>query len=350
MWNRKRAYPKINAEACKSPEVKRSPGLWRCLYGNLGYVLKACALIFFCFSALCACAKSELEARIDESKASIERFASLGYTENLALQVLTLGKPTIDDKIYLDNINDDLHIIISSKTTNDFNCKLKLMIDYVETDFIIDSKTLNSYVFPVKSSDALEIVVNLPDSLKFDHHRILTAIVIPNSDIHVSDGYSDIIPALAKDFELIPSRSEEGSISVNSNPDYPVRFLDIQYQGLMLNSDLELSSTAHYPHRSLEAKGESVKVGYYAGNYDNSDDMLILLLLNGESILIHDKPFIHLINEPGKIAYGVIEFKTPEVPGKYELTGFVTKSPYQTRNRENATYYDASIPFTIIVD
>jgi hypothetical protein len=324
-------------------------------------IVSAILLALLAYSALCSCSKnapnaspeeSVVEAQMKQNQAEMENFAQ-SYKEILGIHILTSDSYTYDSVINMNMITDDLHLTLISKTTNDFNCVMKLLFDYNEIQFTVNGTLVDSYEFSVKSSDSLEIQFNLPESLSFDEPHILTAVIMPNFDKHAYDGSSDGVPPLSKDFELVPSANADGAITANSAPELPDKFLSIQYQGIMLNSDFsaENAEGVDFPKRFIEtAAGETVRVAYRAGNYDDSDDMLLIALLGGDPIHFNGKPYIHLKNEPCKIAYGVLEFPAPDIPGKYELFGFVTKSPYQHRHKENATYYDASIPFTIIAN
>jgi hypothetical protein len=159
------------------------------------------------------------------------------------------------------------------------------------------------------------------------------------------------VKPLSKDFELTPTANENGINQILA-PELPNDFLSIQFSGLMLNTDFVAidSNAVNYPPENIEvAKSEIVRLAYRVGNYEKTNNVLFYVLCGGKQLQINEKPFMHLINKPGEIAYGTIEFIAPENSGKYEVLGFVTSAPYEHRTKDNASYNDYSTLFTITV-
>jgi hypothetical protein len=242
-----------------------------------------------------------VEEQLAKDKSEFER-ASQNYegAEIFGINLITDTAFTIDDLLYMEKITDNLHVTISAKTSMDFNCELKLLLDYNEIEFLVDETKYTSYPFQVKASDNFEIPINLLEDINFEQSHILTLIVIPNSDKHKADGFAFKITPLSKDYELTPTKGIN-DISRKTTPILPEKFLSIQFSGLMLNTDYVAidSNAVNYPPKNIEVtKGEIVKLAYRVGNYEKTDNILFYVLLAGKQIQINGKPFIHLKNEP----------------------------------------------------
>jgi hypothetical protein len=303
---------------------------------------------------MCACQGNDsiVEQQLIKDRSEIEHLAS-SYVdaEIFGINLLSDISVTVDDLIYMDKITDDLHVTIASRTSMDFNCEIKLLLDYIETEFWVNQTKCMSYSFQVKAADNFEITINLSEDINFEQSHILTVIAIPNNDKHKADGFVFKVRPLSKDFELT-SMVNRNSIKQKSEPELPNDFLSIQFSGLMLNTDFAAidSNVVNYPPENIEVvKSEIVKLAYRVGNYEKTNNVLFYVLCGGKQLQINEKPFMHLINKPGKIAYGTIEFIAPENSGKYEVFGFVTSAPYEHRTKDNASYNDYSALFTITV-
>jgi hypothetical protein len=67
------------------------------------------------------------------------------------------------------------------------------------------------------------------------------------------------------------------------------------------------------------------------------------LRLNGEAVL-------NIGNKEDKISFGAFEFAAPKETGTYDIVAFVSPSPYELRNADNAHLNDVARRFTLIVE
>ncbi|MDR1642356.1 MAG: hypothetical protein LBT59_21915 [Clostridiales bacterium] len=295
--------------------------------------------------------QSFMSKQLEAVKASVGRH-SQAFAHSLTFGVTTNDTLAVQGKLHIEKITDDLHFVFSSVSTDAYNCKVKILLDYAETDFIVNGEVLNSYVVSVKPTDTFEIPFNLPDGISFDKPHILSVLVIPNYDKHIVDGSLVAPPISMQDIMLIPPGQDAEDFEVPAyEPIQPDKYLSLQLQGLMFNTDFEAvdAPDVKYPPKSIEvSKGETIKFAYRTGNFENSEEVLILAFLNGEPIEIDNKPYMIVQQTRGKLSYGTCEIKAPEEPGKYELLGMVTQGPFmQCLSRP---FYDKSTTCTIVVN
>lgn len=78
-----------------------------------------------------------------------------------------------------------------------------------------------------------------------------------------------------------------------------MKYLKLNYQGLMINSDFEQIDNAivQFPSNDYVAKpGESIELAYRAGNYDNAEDLLIIVLVDWQQQTISNAEYIYTRN------------------------------------------------------
>jgi hypothetical protein len=257
--------------------------------------------------------------------------------------------------VYLDNIDDTLNVQFANLTETNSEYILKLFYDYEEVPFTVNGEGafVSSHVFVVDSIESVVIPVNLDSGLRFDDSHFLTVAVLTAPNSHAVD--LDLMSnsyGMTITFELT---NRNGSRQINESPiaQEPMSFLQLQYQGLMLNLDFDASdnvSTMFPPKEIRVSSGETVRLAYRTGNYEYGDDVLFIVLVDWQQQVINNKPFIHTINKPGFISLGVIEFTAPLEKGKYEITGFVVTSPFELRGGDNFWINDTCHRFTLIVE
>jgi hypothetical protein len=231
---------------------------------------------------------ANVKRQLEEDNGAADRMAE-AYGEGsvlFGLQLLNDTDPTELNSVRLAKITDNLHITIQARIPHASNCALKLLLDYNEVEFMVDGKKYSLYPFEVKTEDSFEIPVNLRGDIDFSRAHILTVVVLPDYEEHAADGFQFAIRPLAMDFELIPE-SGLNDIEKKTMPIQPEHFLSIPYSGLMFNTDFNPvdSSAVLFPPKSVEvATGETVKMACYAGNYENTDDVLLYMFAGGVQV------------------------------------------------------------------
>jgi hypothetical protein len=232
---------------------------------------------------------------------------------------------------------------------------MKIFYDYTETQFTVNGSDtlLNNYLFSLNAMESTIIPIVLDNNLTFNNSHLLTVAVFtaPNNhaiDLNImTDQYGVSIT-----FEL-NNKNGERRINEIPTPQEPSEFLQITYQGLMLNLDFNAKDDIQVLFPPLEIKarsGEAIKLAYRAGNYDNAEDVLFIIMLDWQQQIFDGKPFIHIKNMPDYMGYGIIEITAPLEKGKYDITGFIVSNPFELRNGYNFISNDASYRFTLIVE
>jgi len=274
---------------------------------------------------------------------------------------LTLGlvndhEPTENGVVYLNKITDNLNVQFANLTEIDREFILKIFYEYEEVAFKADNNNIfqNSYTFTLNAMTSLIIPITLDENLKFDNSHFLTVAVLtsPNKYAVDLDMMSDSY-GMSITYELV-NRNETRQINEKPMPQEPIEFLKNPYQGLMLNVDFTAKDDTQvfFPPKQLKIKsGETVRLAYRAGNYENTDDVLFIVILNWQQQRINDdKPFIHILNKPEYLGYGVIEFTAPLEKGKYEITGFIDRHPFELRSASNFCGNETCYRFTLVVE
>lgn len=258
--------------------------------------------------------------------------------------------------IFMDKISDTLNVQFANLTDRSSEFIMKIFYEYEEVSFKINGGDilLNGYVFTAKSGESMIIPIILDDSLTFNNSHLLTVAVLTAPNVHAVD--LDLMThsyGMSITFELT---NRNGTRQIDDKPtaQEPQAFLQIRFHGLMLNLDFEAKDDTQvfYPPLEIKAKsGETVKLAYRVRGYENTDDVLFIVLVDWQQqTLDGSKPFMHITNNPEYVSYGVIEITAPLEKGRYEITGFAVSNPFELRNAENAWSNDTCYRFTLIVE
>ena len=311
-------------------------------------------LIFFVVLAFMSCGRNEKDK--DDGKQLHDWAAEYGNLGGGLVVGLVKGEePTENGVVFLEKISDMLNIQFANLTENDSEYMLKLFYDYEETLFASGGgDTLQKdYIFAVDSMTSMIIPVMLDENLTFDNSHFLTVAVLTAPGSHAVD--LDLMSneyGYAVTFEL---SNKNAARQVNNKPavQESAAFLQLQYQGLMLNLDFEAKDDepVFFPPKELRASsGETVTLTYRAGNYD-ADDVLFVVMVGWEpQIISGNSPYMYIANKPGFMSYGTIKITAPMEKGKYEITGFIDASPFELREAGNFWGNEFCYRFTLVVE
>lgn len=311
--------------------------------------IKVCIIALLVVSLFSAC-KSEQSENSNDGFA--EQYKDYGG-EMLVLGVVNDSEPTENGVVYLDSLSDNLNIQFANLTETDSEYIIKVFFDYEETEFSIDGVDVSEYVFQAKAGESLTFPITINPDAEFDSSHILTVAVLtaPNK-------YAAEIDLMSNSYGMVLSyelakRGQERSIEEKTIAEEPEGYIPLNFQGLMLNSDFKFAegTSVKFPAKELTVKAnEMVSMAYRAGNYEKSEDILLLLLVDWKQADIDGSPFLHIANKEGSISYGTLEFQAPSEPGKYEVTAFVVDSPYSMKVGDTFHTHDTSYRFTLVVE
>lgn len=276
-----------------------------------------------------------------------------GYGNRLVLGLENDTAPTENGVVYLDSISDNLNIQFANLTESNSEFILKLFLDYSEINFYIDGKLTSDYIFQSQAGESLVLPVNLDSVTEFINSHILTIAVLTAPQKHaktselMSNSYGVVLS-----YELAPQNGEREIITSHICQD-PLDYLKLNYQGLVLNFDFENThdTMVQFPPNNYCVKpGGKISLAYRAGNYENTNDILFVVLVDWEQQSVNNSDFVYVKNNPGFISYGAIEFSAPLEAGEYEVTAFVVDHPFSLKNSDTFHTHDTAYRFTLTVE
>lgn len=274
------------------------------------------------------------------------------YGNMLVLGLVNDTELTENGVVYLNTISDSLNIQFANLTDNDSEFILKLFLDYKEVRFSLNGELLSSYIFQTRAGESYIFPVNIDSAIELNNSHILTVAVLtaPQKHAKASDLMSNSYGVVLS-YELAP-KSGNREIILSATLDEPLEYLELNYQGLMLNSDFEKTENTivQFPSKNyVVAPGDKIELAYRAGNYDNAEDLLIVVLVDWQQQSINDTDYIYIRNAPGYISYGTFEFTVPYEAGEYEITAFVVDQPFNLKDSESFHTHDTAYRFTLTV-
>lgn len=274
------------------------------------------------------------------------------YGNMLVLGLVNDTDLTENGVVYLNTISDNLNVQFANLTNNDSEYILKLFLDYKEVQFSLNGELLSSYIFQTKAGESYIFPVNIDSEIELNNSHILTVAVLtaPQKHAKASDLMSNSYGVVLS-YELAP-KSGNREIMLSDILDEPLEYLELNYQGLMLNSDFEKAENTivQFPSKDyVVAPGDKIELAYRAGNYDNAEDLLIVVLVDWQQQSINDADYIYIRNAPGYISYGTLEFNAPLEAGEYEVTAFVVDQPFNLKDSDSFHTHDTAYRFTLTV-
>lgn len=274
------------------------------------------------------------------------------YGNMLVLGLVNDTDLTENGVVYVNTISDNLNVQFANLTDNDSEFILKLFLDYKEIQFYINDELVNSYIFQTKAGESYVFPVNVDSAIELNGSHILTVAVLTAPQKHakandlMSNSYGVVLS-----YELAPKNGDR-KIAINSICDEPIEYLELNYQGLILNSDFEKeeNTIVQFPSKDYVVNaGEIVKLAYRAGKYDNAEDLLIIVLVGWQQQSINEADYIYIRNSPDHISYGILEFTAPLDAGEYEVTAFVVDQPFSLKDSDSFHTHDTAYRFTLTV-
>ena len=290
----------------------------------------------------------------DELHDWAKEYSHLGT--GLTLGVVNDHELTYDGVVFLDKITDTLNVQFANLTDTSSEYVLKVFYDYEEVSFSVNGSDtfVSDHIFTVNTMTSLIIPIMLDDNLSFDNSHLLTIAILTAPNKHAVD--LDMMSnsyGVCSTYELA-NRNETRQINAKPTAIGTAMFLEITYQGLMLNTDFDAKddNQVFFPPKEIKTgSGETVRLAYRAGNYDeNTGDVLFIVLVDWQQQGFNDNPFIYISNNPGYMGYGEIEITAPIEQGKYDITGFIVRNPYELRNADIFELNDTCYRFTLVVE
>ena len=309
-------------------------------------------LIFFLLATsiylLCSCGRQS-QNRLHEFA---QEYAEYGGNM-LVLGLENDTAPTENGVVYLEAIDDNLNIQFANLTDSNSEYILKLFLDYTEIEYVLDGEIRLEYLFTANAGQSLVFPISLSRDVPFDTSHILTIAILtaPNKHAYAIDLMSHSYGVVLS-YELANS-TRDRQIIESAALEEPSKYLTLSYQGIMLNEDFtaENNTSVKFPPKKIQVKsGELISLAYRVGNYETSDDVVVVVLVDWKQQMINNKPYLHIANITGYVGYGTLEFAAPSLAGEYEVTAFVVDNPYKLKDGDTFHTHDTSYRFTLIVE
>lgn len=266
---------------------------------------------------------------------------------------LSNGKePTLDNTVLLESEKDSLFLIFDFANGSKAEYVLKIFVDYIESEFKIDGETYEEYYFTADATEGFAIEFFLPENkIDLNQSHTITVAMFKDPRTHRKP-VSTERDSYSADFTLTGASKQSEQQSVLKH-NWQAEFYEIPFSGIMLNRDMELKddNEVYFPPDVLDAApDETVTLVYRASGYEDSSDILFLLLVDWKQTDINGKPYAFTENQHQRTNCGLIEFKAPQNPGEYEVIALMSGYPFELRNERNCALNFASMRFTLVVE
>lgn len=298
-------------------------------------------------------AVSESEFIANELQRAMEESAELSTEwSNIVGIGLSNGKSaTYNNTVYIDDENDNLFLIVDFANGSNADYVLKIFVDYIETEFQINSNFYTEYYFSAAATDGFTLNLHLPtESIDLKYAHTVTVALFKDPQLQTSTLSADTT-AYSTDFTLISAKEPLAS-SYRTVYNHSSDFYTIPFSGIMLNCDLDLKddNEVFFPPATLNAApNEKVTLAYRAAGYDTSENLLFFLLLDWKQVNINGQPYLFTKAQYPLTNCGYITFDAPDTPGQYELVALMSGAPFEPRTENNSWLNFASTRFTLNV-
>lgn len=310
-------------------------------------------LLAFSLTASASGSISESEFIANELQRAMKESAELSTEwSNIVGIGLSNGKSdTYNNTVYINDENDKLFLIIDFANGSNADYMLKIFVDYIETEFQINSNRYTEYYFSAAATDGFALNLRLPpESIDLRYAHTITVALFKDPQLQTSTISTDT-NAYSTDFTLI-SAKEPADSPYKAAYNHASDFYTIPFSGIMLNCDLDLKddNEVFFPPAILNAApNEKVTLAYRAAGYDTSENLLFFLLLDWKQVDINGYPYLFTEAQYPLTNCGYITFDAPDTPGQYELVALMSSAPFELRTADNSWFNFASTRFALNV-
>lgn len=274
-------------------------------------------------------------------------------TDLIGINLLNGKSETLNGVVETDDPLQEFNIQLNTRLSKPMDFVLKIFVDYNECSFFVEDQEYTKYIFNSKQDDDFFIpfrfAENYWEDLEYSSH-IVTIAIFPEPEKNISE-YEVSACRFCADFEIYNKNGEQKIIQ-KSNASNDDKFINVPYQGIMINQDFSLcdNTEVFFPKTEIFAHpGEEIELAFYAGNLENTDDAIIIVLMDWNQAPIDGQNFRHIKNKSGQITCGRFKLTAPKTPGSYDIISFICGSPYDLRSSHNFSLNDASTRFTLTV-
>lgn len=278
------------------------------------------------------------------------------YGKGIVLGLSNTEEESIDGFITLNSFSDTLEVEFGNMAENKTEYVLKILWDYKEIEFQVENgQPCTEYYFEADAREGMIFPINLCDIKEDKCAHILTLSIFKRPNEHAVDlQFMSNWYGASIDYEIV---LEEGERSFENEAEVidAEEYVPTTCQGIVLNTDFDITDDKkeeiNLPDYSVVVKaGETVKIAYRVGNYEDTDNVGLILLTGWKQQECNNTGFLRIKNKEGYLGYGTMEFTAPKEAGKYEMVGILVRYPYQNKDRETYISNSTSYRFSLIVE
>lgn len=306
-------------------------------------------LIIIILFNLCACGNNKeqqdtmAEPGIMDGMEHLLDFNTMGYCFGVYPET-TLGE------IKLDKWSDSMQFQIES-AGDDRQFAVYFFLDYKQVPIVVNEETYEQYFVNVEGNYSNMFDFCFAAEPEPGKVHKFTAILTAYSDVLTAEHdniYFSSTSSIILNYDLYIGNAEECP-EILSTETKPELLYDSQGAGIILNCYTdELAS--RIPQKEIRVKkGEKLTLQYHVGGYEKNDFALIVTA-GYQQMNLDGQSYLYFKDLPSRqMAAGYLEMETPDVPGSYEIIGYVIPEPF-SENGVSTQHSDSSYRFTLIVE
>lgn len=295
---------------------------------------------------LCSCSirKDEMEAaEIMDGMEHLLAFNTMGYC-------FAVYPEETKGEIRLNYWSDTMQFQIES-AGDDRQFAVYFFLDYEQIPVLIDGIEYDQYFINVEGNYSNKIDFCLVTEPESEIQHKFTAILTAYSDVFMAE--QENISYSSKDSIILnydlKIEGAEGYSKTLSTATTPELLYDSQGAGILLNCYTdELASKI--PQKEVRVKkGDNLVLQYHAGGYEKND-FVLMVTAGYQQMHLDGHNFLYFENLPSRqLAAGYCEMETPNMPGSYEVIGYVIPNPF-LEDGVSELHSQVSYRFTLIVE
>lgn len=301
--------------------------------------------ICLCFSfILSGCSHS---ATVDDSQS--QHFIS-GNTNGYYLDVFSTTSRNKERTgvVELSSFDEKLFAQIEN-TGQTRTLALQVFVDYQQVPIKIDGIEYGSYLIEADENYAETISFNISSGVNTSMNHKMTVVLVAGADVITSKETFELSNQYTITLDYILSFDSHNAMVQSEYLYTELEPTAVLSSGIMLNTDFSDEDRNRLPERKISvAAGESLDLQLLMGGYKDVSEVAVIITIGLMQAKINESDYIVCQTQDGAYSRGTIQLSAPDIPGLYEVMGFVVKNPFSNEISEWIPC-DTSYRFTLEV-
>lgn len=226
---------------------------------------------------------------------------------------------------------------------------LQVYIDYQQVPIKVDGIEYDSYFIEADKNYAQTITFNISSDVETSQNHKMTVVLVAGADVITSQETFELTDQYTIALDYILSFSSQNTIMQSEYSYTELEPTTIQSSGIMLNTDFSEEERNRLPERQISVTaGESFNLRLSLGGYKDVSEVAVIISIGLMQAKINESDYIVCQTQDGAYSRGTIQLSAPDIPGLYEVMGFVVKNPFSSEISEWIPC-DTSYRFTLEV-